>query len=504
MSSGSFPVKSVTEIQAIIGKFTKISGEPKLRDLLKLQDEAIVGSQKFNDHARGPLGYLYTVIPLAAYQLYTAVPLILPTDPGDGPNLAGLPAFGHHVDEAKIEWEKANQAWKTHKNVNLALRGLMIDAIDDSYVQDIHSDPQVLANPSFIDYFAAYVNEYGCADQEEIAQVLSEMDTPWDPETMSVPKLIRQMQNGIRYSQYVGEPMTEATILRRAENLILGLRKMPNEYSEWMSQPDVDRTWLAFQEFFKRKHRLWKISHRPAANYGYGGAASQGTTSASESNGDDDYINEMNMAMNAMNKASFDMLSQQLTSMQQHNQFLQQQLAAAMQGSNQQPAQPQQQYQAPPPQQQQYQYQPPPQQQYQAPPAQQQYQQQQQNYGGRGGRGGGRGYGRGGGRGYGRGGGRGSGRGNYNQGQYNQQQQQQGGQGQNFYQNQNQQNPVKRHDNWFYCWSHGFDVDHDSMHCMNQKWGHQIHATRNNCMGGCQAKKHKTVLPSQASGYNNM
>jgi hypothetical protein len=60
-------------------------------------------------------------------------------------------------------------------------------------------------------------------------------------------------------------------------------------------------------------------------------------------------------------------------------------------------------------------------------------------------------------------------------------------------------NPVKRHNNWYYCWSHGFDVDHESHQCMDRRWGHQDGATRMNTMGGCQAKKHKTQLPS-----NNM
>ena len=40
---------------------------------------------------------------------------------------------------------------------------------------------------------------------------------------------------------------------------------------------------------------------------------------------------------------------------------------------------------------------------------------------------------------------------------------------------------------------------HESHQCMDRRWGHQDGATRMNTMGGCQAKKHKTQLPS-----NNM
>ena len=504
MSSLSFPVKTVTEIKEIIGPLTKISGEPKLRDLLKLQDELISASQKIKDHARGPLGYLYLVIPLAAYQLYTTQLFILPLDPGDAPDIANCSAFGNDVEATKIEWGKQKQVYNMHKRVNEALRERMIEAIDACYVQDIHADTTVLASTSFLDYFQAYVDEYGKDDQEEVASVLAEMDTPWDPATSSAQALIRQIQDGMRYSKYVGEELSMTTVLRKAEALLLGTRKMANEYSEWMSRVDAERTWDNFKDWLRGKHRLWKIAHKPAAGFGYGGNITQVSASDEAPGEDEDYVNQMNMAMNAMNKASFDAMASQLQAMQQQNTFLQEQLAAA--AKQHVPAQPtppqqfqpnyQQQFQPPPqyyqPPQQQYQ---PPQQQYQPPQQQYQQQYQQQQSGGRG-RGGGR-------RGYGRGGNRGrGGRGNGYYAQYQQQGGQQSGQG--FYATSNQQNPVKRHDNMYYCWTHGFDVDHDSAHCTNRKYGHQEAATRYNCLGGCQAKKHKTILPSQAYGQQGM
>jgi len=57
-------------------------------------------------------------------------------------------------------------------------------------------------------------------------------------------------------------------------------------------------------------------------------------------------------------------------------------------------------------------------------------------------------------------------------------------------------NPVKRHNNWLYCWSHGYNVDHSSEGCTNPRPGHVWTATHNNNCGGCQEKKHKTMLPN--------
>jgi hypothetical protein len=224
-----------------------------------------------------------------------------------------------------------------------------------------------------------------------------------------------------------------------------------------------------------------------AGKFGYGSAAAENN---------EDEIDQINAATNAANAATFQQLTasnnaltQQLQALQLSNTQLQQQMANA-QAMQFQYQPPQQQFVPPPPQYQQaYQY--------MAPQVQ-----QQQPYVKQGGGYSGRGYGQGGGRGY---------RRNYNnqgyyQGYYqdNQGQQQQADQaGGFFYQNVNtNMNPVKRHHNMWYCWTHGYDVDHHSGNCMDPKHGHQYNATRTNTMGGCQAKKHKTVLPGDNSqGY---
>jgi hypothetical protein len=120
------------------------------------------------------------------------------------------------------------------------------------------------------------------------------------------------------------------------------------------------------------------------------------------------------------------------------------------------------------------------------------YQQPYQHTGGRAGRGEGR---RGG-----RYGGRYGGHSNCNGGQSNSYQQQGQFAG---YQQQGPRgnqpiNPVKRHKNWNYCWSHGHDVEewHTSQTCppASQKPGHMHHATRYNHCGGSMKGIHKMQM----------
>ena len=71
----------------------------------------------------------------------------------------------------------------------------------------------------------------------------------------------------------------------------------------------------------------------------------------------------------------------------------------------------------------------------------------------------------------------------------------------------NQPNPYKRHNNWYYCYSCGYDVDHESPGCQYQRAHHQVGCTRANVDAyeaaghrPSRAGKHKTILPDYNAG----
>jgi hypothetical protein len=402
-----------------------------------------------------------------------------------------------------------------HKNVNAALISAFRQAIDPEIISDVETDPNVHQITDFINYFDQFMRQYGRTDALVTEKLLEDMKTPWDPTTMDMAKLICQIRDGMSYAQYIGQPITLAAALQMAELLILKSGHMKTKYSNWKTLPAQDRNWTNFCLWWKEKHAIWKTTHISASEYGYGGTA--------EAQATEETIDAINAQVNAANAATFQNLSQQVRLLQQQNAQLQAQAAnnVQQQPQVQQPIMQQpiiQPIMQPPIYQQPYL---PPQQfivpQVQQQPYVQQPQPFNQQYTGGHGRGyGGRGYGRnnygrGGNCGYGRGGCGNGGRGNY-QGNYqgNQGYQQQYGNQENnggFYGNvKNTMNPVKRHNNMWYCWTHGYDVDHHSGNCMDPHPGHQWNATRTNTMGGChQAKKHKTILPSNNNaGANGM
>ena len=68
-----------------------------------------------------------------------------------------------------------------------------------------------------------------------------------------------------------------------------------------------------------------------------------------------------------------------------------------------------------------------------------------------------------------------------------------------------QMNPVRVFENPNYCHTHGWHVedDHTSTTCLRPATNHNRMATRENPMGGSNAGRHKTIMPSQVGKQPN-
>ena len=68
-----------------------------------------------------------------------------------------------------------------------------------------------------------------------------------------------------------------------------------------------------------------------------------------------------------------------------------------------------------------------------------------------------------------------------------------------------QMNPVRVFENPNYCHTHGWHMedDHTSATCLRPATNHNRMATRENTMGGSNAGRHKTIMPSQVGKQPN-
>eukprot|EP00804_Cyclotella_cryptica_P023089 CCRYP_000334-RA/>CCRYP_000334-RA protein AED:0.93 eAED:0.93 QI:0/0/0/0.5/1/1/2/0/513 len=508
-----YPIRTVDKIRATFplhdGRIPPIVGEPTAKELLRVH-AAICSCAKSQRSEDCPFGHIYLVEPPAVMATYGAPPFERPTkdDVGPMPTFAGA-FLQADVEAAKIEWERRNAHRQNIDNVDIALITEFMKAIPPDVIEDVETDIDTARDETFLQVFDRYWKEYGVATPNENKQNLDR------PEERI---LLESYDKSATANALQSTPTTR-------------------DYGKWMKRPEHERTWPNFISHFGTAYRVWKITDNASGNFGYGGAAAD--TGEDESW---EQLDGINAATNATNAATFQHLSSTNANLTAQNTHLNAQLALLQQQVQQlQQANavtphnaPPPHHQSPPPQ-----YQPPmpypPQRQqpyhsptptYTSPPTPSSYNQQGNAgyapptngyYGGsgrgnRGGRGGSR---------YTQGRGRGGYRGGGSTGYHSGYQPQGGGyqlQGgyppqppnttttppnnphaPGFYRGghtgNRPPNPVKRYNNMLYCWSHGFDVDHDGYHCNNPADGHIPWATRDNPCNGSTKKQHKTVLP---------
>ena len=401
-------------------------------------------------------------------------------------------------------------------NMERALISVAKSKLDPKFRSTLSNMFVGVPDRTFREFFDKLYTKYGRATPYDIQQNDECMAAKWDA-TDDIANLLRQIKDGSIFAYYIGHQKNDKELVTIGERAILNTGLFPIQYQNWKRRDEANRTWADFELFWQAEYDLWHETSVPASQLGYAGAAN--TTEPNDGAERAYYeslqhfgeANEHNAQtfnhMSETNKELVNNMSAQISALTKQVS----ELACAVQHQPRNNFQQQVPAYQPPPQQ----YAPPP-----TYPPQQTYPQQTyptiyagQQYAPRGGGRGGRSRSRGRGRVPQGRGGRG-----YNQYQGAPQQQYQmppqqayqgtpqqqypvpqqshnnaGRGGTGFYTPQ-QLNPVKWHKNWFYCWSCGYDVDHESQNCPFPAPGHVHHATRSNPCGGRKKGIHKNVM----------
>jgi hypothetical protein len=164
---------------------------------------------------------------------WSNTPYFPPVDPGDTPNLANL--YGNAMEGAKLNWRCKKQVFDMHKYVNTALISVFCQAFDSEIISDMETDPLIHTVTNFLTYFDfdQYMKAYGHIDPLAVETMRKAMDEQWNPTTHDISKLIRQMRDGMRYGQYIGQPISERQLLNSSELNIVRTDHFANKYTQW-------------------------------------------------------------------------------------------------------------------------------------------------------------------------------------------------------------------------------------------------------------------------------
>ena len=475
-------------------RFTSIKGMPSYETITKLETEMIRDAATIECRVPHPHVNLCGAVEQPAdYNLRIGTPFTIAPYPGD------MPVY---PDDAS-EDEKKNI--KNYYNLNLRLhtttnrmesvfQSMMENAINNTYLAGIHTAKHGFGTMKCVDIVAWLYATYGRITPQQLEENTKRLTTPVAND-QPIAVIFQQIEDCQKLAAAGGTPFTAAQIIKAAETLVLHTGKYTQSYREWLTLEAAQKTYNNFKVCFAQEYQVQNELFPTTQDAGF--------HDANNAEGIDNGINEITDAVtNFANAAATDrdtfntltttnaQLQQQIAMLAEQNNMLQEMMCLTMSNTNNNnnnynPTQPP----APPPPTNPYQP--------RMPFTPTQFS---------------RGRGRGGGRGRGRQGrvsaGRGRGRTQpppsrqqpqpweYSGYQYPAQQQNPPG--------QRQPSRFKRHNNWNYCWSCGFDVEdwHTSSTCPTPMMNHNVNAARANTFGGSRKGHYRTSLPQQQTPYD--
>ena len=153
------------------------------------------------------------------------------------------------IQEALRRFTQQQKAYNTYTNATKALRNLILNAVDDQYINELKHINTGYVKVSPLALLDHLWTEYGTIDGSDLTQNEKRMKAPWNPPA-PIENLFKQLKTGQEFAFKGSEVITESVMLRYGyENIeATGLFKSPNTI--WRAKDDVDKTWKNFKKHY--------------------------------------------------------------------------------------------------------------------------------------------------------------------------------------------------------------------------------------------------------------
>jgi hypothetical protein len=245
-----------------------IIGTPTYETLanMHLQLNANAASVQSN-LGNGQLGLLAITVSDAVYATLSALPCVVPVNPGSTPNVppgtnAANTAFIVRGHTAAL---RIFREWITTDN---AIKQQIISCVEPMYLRAMRHRITGFANVTAKQMIAHLYAVYGRLNSTDIQENDSRMKQPYDP-NLPIEALYDQVEDGVNLADAAEAAYTPAQIIAIAYNLIFATGIFPEACREWRRRPVADKTWTNFKIDFAIAHQDYKESQITANQAGY-------------------------------------------------------------------------------------------------------------------------------------------------------------------------------------------------------------------------------------------
>eukprot|EP00956_Cyclotella_meneghiniana_P018820 scaffold31709_cov41-Cyclotella_meneghiniana.AAC.10 len=205
-----------------------------------------------------------------------------------------------------IQWQKNKELWDQMQNANKALINSAKGALNEESRDALTNLFVGTADRNFFLFFDEFYTKWGKATPVDIKRNNKNMYKSWDPTVQDISALLRRIRTAYLLSAFINHEKSEKDMVTAGENLLLETHQFSREYTEWRKIAEAKRTWRKFEEFWTDAFNLWLETSRTASSMGFGGNMEE---IAEEEKALIDSINQFSAA-NVHNSQTFEALSQ--------------------------------------------------------------------------------------------------------------------------------------------------------------------------------------------------
>jgi hypothetical protein len=246
----------------------KVTGEPTFKDLKVIRRLLNTNDMSVSSYVGGGRhGHLRIIMMNEEYFAIAADVFPVPDNPWESPEVVvGMTAAV--ITELTRLHREATQVYRTYHNVDQAIKKLILEAFDDSYLNALSNEVVGYANCTSLDLLTHLLTFYAMIAPTEITQKYERLNTPYDP-NQPIETLFQQIQDARAFAVAGGQPYGAAMIINVAYTLVFNTGLFPDACRAWQSRAIEAQTWAQFKIDFSTAHREFRLTNQTAQKSGF-------------------------------------------------------------------------------------------------------------------------------------------------------------------------------------------------------------------------------------------
>jgi hypothetical protein len=246
----------------------KVTGEPTFEDLKVIRRLLNTNAMSVASYKGGGRhGHIGIIMTSEEYFAIAVDVLPVPNNPGPSAAVVAGTMAAVIAETTRIHRE-ATQVYRTDHNVDQAIKKLIIESFDNTYLNALSDEIVGYENCTSLQLLTNLLTYYAMIAPTELTQNYERLNTLYDP-NQPIETLFQQIQDARAFAVAGGQPYGAAMIVNVAYTIVFNTVLFPDACREWQSRAIAGKIWAQFKLDVATAHRGFRLTNQTAHQSGF-------------------------------------------------------------------------------------------------------------------------------------------------------------------------------------------------------------------------------------------